>query len=378
MIPRAALALLAVLLAAAAPPEDTAPPPAITVVRATAGALAEVIVLTGTLVPREEVLVNPQVADLAIIKVLAEEGDRVAAGQVLAELSHDVLDANLAQNAAQLTRADAAIAQVQTTIQEAEATRSQADAAFARTRDLLAGGNASREAFEQRQQAAQVAGARLANAQTALNLTMADRALIQAQRQELLVRLARTQLRAPVAGIVSRRVARLGAVVSMTGDPLFRIIEDGAIELEADVPESRLGRLHPGQPATVDGAPAHVRLVAPEVSRSTRLGRVRIAFDGTPPGLIGAFGRARVTVAQAQGVKVPLSAVLFDPDGPKVQVVKDGLVETRPVTVGLRSGGDALVTAGLADGEAVVSVSATFVRGGDHVTAIPANASSGG
>ena len=72
----------------------------------------------------------------------------------------------------------------------------------------------------------------------------------------------------------------------------------------------------------------------------------------------------------AQGVKVPLSAVLFDPDGAKVQLVKDGLVETRTVTVGLRSGGEALLTAGLADGEDVVSVSATFVRGGDRVTAV--------
>ena len=371
MVPRAAVAALALLLAAAALPE-AAKPPAITVVRAATSTLAETIVLTGTLVPREEVLVNPQLADLAITKVLAEEGDRVAAGQVLAELSHDVLDASLAQNAAQLARTEAAIAQAQTSIQEAEATHSQADAAFARTRELLTTGSASRETFEQRQQAAQVGGARLANAQTALHLAAADRALILAQRQELEVRLARTVLRAPVAGVVSRRVARLGAVVSMTGDPLFRIIEDGAVELEADVPESRLGRLHPGQPAVIGGAAAHVRLVAPEVNRTTRLGRVRIAFDAgaAAPGVIGAFARASVEVARAQGVKVPLSAVLFDPDGAKVQVVKDGLVETRTVTVGLRSGGEALLTAGLADGEDVVSVSATFVRGGDRVTAV--------
>ena len=68
-----------------------------------------------------------------------------------------------------------------------------------------------------------------------------------------------------------------------------------------------------------------------------------------------------------------MAAVLFDSDGAKVQVVRDGLVETRPVTVGLRSGGRALLTAGLADGEEVVGVSATFVRGGDRVTAIAAN-----
>jgi len=369
MTVRAALPLLAILLAAAAPME-AAKPPAITVARATAGTLVDTVVLTGTLVPREEVLVNPQLDGLAIVKIEAEEGDRVAAGQVLAELSHDVLDATVAQNVAQVARSEAAIAQAQSSIQEAEASRVQADAAFARTRELLATGSASRETFEQRQQASLVGGARVTGAQNALRLVVADRNLALAQRQELDVRLARTSIRAPVAGIVSRRVARLGAVVSMNGDPLFRIIEDGAVELDADVPESRLSRMHPGQLAMVDGAAAHVRLVAPEVSRTSRLGRVRIALDADAPGVIGGFARARVEVARLQGVTVPLSAVLFDPDGAKVQVVHDGVVETRPVTIGLQSGGQALVSAGLTDGEDVVGVSATFVRGGDRVTAV--------
>ncbi len=369
MMVRAALPVLAILLSAAAPME-AAKPPAITVVRAAPGTLVDTVVLTGTLVPREEVLVNPQLDGLAIVKIAVEEGDRVDAGQLLAELSRDVLEATAAQNAAQIARSEASIAQAQNAIQEAEATRVQADAAFARTRELLATGSASRETFEQRQQVALVSGARVTSAQNALRLAVADRNLALAQRQELDVRLGRTAIRAPVAGIVSRRVARLGAVVSMNGDPLFRIIEDGAVELEADVPENRLSRMRPGQPATIDGVPAHVRLVAPEVSRASRLGRVRIAPDGGAPGVIGGFARARVEVARLQGVTLPLSAVLFDPDGAKVQVVRDGIVETRPVTIGLQSGGQALVTAGLADGEDVVSVSATFVRGGDRVTAV--------
>ena len=366
------LSAVAVLLAAAAP--EVAKPPAVTVARATQGTLAETIVLTGTLVPREEVLVNVQLDGLATTRILAEEGDRVAAGQVLAELSHDVLDANLAQNAAQLARSEASIAQAQSTIQEAGATRVQADAAFARSRELVTTGAASRETYDARQQAAAIGAARLTNAQNALRLAVADRALTLAQRQELDVRLARCEIRAPVAGIVSRRTARLGAVINMTGEPLFRIIEDGAVELEADVPENRLGRLRPGQPAVVDGAAAHVRLVAPEVNRASRLGRVRIALDQAAPGVIGGFARASVEVARLEGVVVPLSAVLFEADGAsngaKVQVVRDGLIETRPVTVGLRSGGRALLTAGVADGEAVVGVSASFVRGGDRVTAV--------
>lgn len=373
MFARRAFLLLVPFLAAAAP---DAPPPAVTVARAVEGTLAETVLVTGTLVAREEVLVGPQIDQLAITSIVAEEGDQVAKGQVLATLSHDALDASLAQNAAQQARADAAISQAQNSIAEAQASRSQADAAFARAKDLVTNGITSRETYDTRQQAALVGTARLNASVNALRAAEADAALARAQRQELQVRLDRTTIRAPTAGMVSRRTARLGAVVGMGGDPLFRLIADGAVELEAAVPETRLVQLHPGQPATLTAAggaaPAHVRLVAPEVSQATRLGRVRIAPDAGAPGVIGSFARASVEVARQTGVVVPLSAVLFDPDGAHVQVVRDGKIETRAVTVALRNAGRALLGTGVQDGEAVVAVSGTFVRDGDRVTAIPA------
>ncbi len=349
-------------------------PPSVSVVTATTGPIAETAVLTGTLVPREEVLVSPQIEGLAITEILAEEGDSVTAGQVLARLSRDVLTATIAQNAAQISRADAAVAQASSFIQETQATRQQADLALARTRELLQGGNASREIFEQRAALAATTGARVQSATNALRAAEADRALALAQRQELMVRLARTELRAPVAGLVSRRIARLGAVVTGAGDPLFRIIEGGAIELEADVPETQLAKLRPGQPARIDtaGGPrtGRVRLVSPEVSRTTRLGRVRVEIVGAEPLVIGSFARAAVEVARRDGVLAPLSAVLFQPDGAVVQVVRDGVVDTRRVEIGLRAGQQVEIAQGLAPGEEVVSVSGTFIRGGDRVVAV--------
>ncbi len=349
-------------------------PPSVTVVAATTGAIAESAVLVGTLVAKEEVLVSPQIDGVAITELLAEEGDTVQAGQVLARLSRDVLDASVAQNAAQIARAEGAVAQARASIAESIANREQVDLALARTRDLLAGGNASREVFEQRQAAARMMAAKLDGNQNALRIAEADRALAQAQRQELLVRLARTEIRAPVGGLVSRRTARLGAVVAGSGDALFRIIQDGAIELEADVPELQLAKLRPGQVArveTVGGARGgRVRLVSPEVARSTRLGRVRVSLEGGEPLVIGSFARAAVEVARREGVLAPLSSVLFQVDGAVVQVVRDNVVETRRVQVGLRSGGKAEITEGLKEGEAVVAVSGSFIRGGDRVSAV--------
>jgi HlyD family secretion protein len=378
-----ALLLLAAVPLRAQPAAATPRPPSVTTVAATTGSIAETAVLTGTLVPREEVLVSPQLEGLAVTELLAEEGDRVQQGQVLARLSRDILDATIAQNAAQIARADSSVAQARSAIAENQANRAQLDLALARTKDLLSNGNASRETFEQRQAAAQMAAARLDANQGALKVAEADLALARAQHQELLVRLDHTDIRAPVAGIISRRTARLGAVVAGAGDPLFRIIQDGAIELEADVPELQLAKLHPGQPATIDTAggprPGTVRLVSPEVNRSTRLGRVRVAVtadatQNTDSLVIGSFARAGVEVARRDGVLAPLSAVLFQPGGAVVQVVNDGVVETRPVQVGLRHAGLAEIRQGLAAGETVVSVSGTFIRGGDRVTPVLAAA----
>ena len=368
--------LLAILLNSPALAAPEPRPPTITVSAAATGTLVATVTVTGTLVARDEILVSPQLENLAITEILAEEGDRVAAGQVLARLARDTLDATIAQNAAQISRAEAAISQAESQIVESDANRRQAEAAYNRTRDLLASGAASRETFDLREAANRITASRVTAAQNALLVARADLALAQAQGSELQIRLARTELRAPAGGIVSRRTARLGAVITMAAEPLFRIIADGAIELEGDVPETQLARLHPGQPASIPGADAsppragHVRLVAPEVARATRLGRVRVALDDTAGLAIGGFARANVEIARRQGVLVPLSAVLFQPDGTRVQVVASGQVETRSVTLGLRSGGYALIADGLAAGETVIAVSGTFVRNGDRVSPV--------
>ena len=286
-----------------------------------------------------------------------------------------MLDTSLAENAAQIAHAEAALAQARAQVAEAQATKAQAATAFGRTSALIGSGVASRETFDQRQMAARTAAAREQTSEAGLVAAQADLDLAHAQRQELMVRLARTEVRAPVAGRISRRAARLGAVVASAGDPLFRIIEDDTVELEADVPETYLSRLRPGQHATVTLAgetasrPGRVRLVAPELNRATRLGRVRITVAGSPA-VIGGFARAVVETGRRDGVVVPLSSVLFEADGDRVQVVRDGVVHTVPVTIAGRDPGRAALD-GLAPNEMVVAVSGSFVRDGDQVTPVP-------
>lgn len=355
-----------------------AKPPSITVTKAISGAITEKVVVTGNLVAREEVLVSPQIDGYAVDKIMVEEGDRVAEGQVLAELSRTTIDTSLAQNEAQAARADAAIAQAQASIAEAKANKDQAASAFARSQALVRSGNTTAETLDQREAAAKMADARVDAAQHALTVAQADKKLADAQRDELMVRLEHTKIRAPATGVVSRRTARIGAIASAAGDPLFRIIRDGDVELEADVPETTLARMRPEMKAQVmttarkEPFTAHVRLVSPEVSPATRLGRVRIAIDQAPGLTIGTFGRASVEIANHEGVLVPQSAVLYSESGATVQVVKDDTVSTRTVTLGLRTESQAEIVKGVEADDSIVATAGTFVRDGDKVSPVDA------
>jgi HlyD family secretion protein len=374
----AASALQTGAFAADASVPAAAAAPSVTVTTIRQGPIVDSVIVTGTLVAREEILVAAQIDGYAITEILMEEGDRVKAGQVLARLSREMIDAALAQNKAQIARAEASIASARSTIVEAEAARAQAQSSFQRTRTLRDEGIASAETFDQRQAAAQQTTARLSAAREQLRLAEADKALAEAQRSEWMIREGRTEIRSPADGVVSRRAARIGAIAAAAADPMFRIIRDGAVELEADLAETTLARIVVGQKAAVRPAgrdvdlPATVRLVSAEIARASRLGRVRIQLDNPEGLVIGSFARGSIDIARKQAALAPLSAVLFTTEGPRVQVVKDGIVETRPITTGIRAGGLVEVKSGLAEGETIVSISGTFLRNGDRVTPVEA------
>ncbi len=366
------------LSAGAAETSVTRGAPSVTVTTVSRQPITDSVFVTGTLVAREEILVAVQIDGYAITEILVEEGDSVKAGQVLARLSRELIDSALAQNSAQIARADAGIASARSSIAEAEANRSQAQASFQRTQVLRSDGIASAETFDQRQAAALQATARLSVAREQLRLAEADKALAEAQRGEWMIRLRRTEIKAPTDGIVSRRSARIGSVAASAGDPLFRIIRDGAIELEADVAEMTLARISPGLAAIVRPAgqsadiDATVRLVSPEITRTTRLGRVRLALNRSTGLTLGSFGRGTIEITRKEAILAPFSAVLFTAEGPRVQVVKDNTVESRTVTAGIRSAGMLEIVSGLAAGENIVTISGTFLRNGDRITPIQA------
>ncbi len=383
------IACVALAITAAAPasavepatvPEPTAIAPVVTVVPADPREIVERAAVSGTLVPRDEILVSPEVEGLRITELLVEEGDRVTKGQVLARLSNEMIVTQEASNAAAVARAQAAIVQAQSQIVQAEAAQVEAKLSYERAQTLIKTGNATAAVLEQRASAAQGAEGRLAAAKGGLKGAEADLATARAAGAEIALRRARTDIRAPEAGIVNRRTARVGATATAVAEPLFRLIARGEIELEGEVPETWLARMKVGDPArlTVDQGRAitgSVRRVYPEVDRMTRLGKVRIRLGDDPSLRIGAFARGNVEVARREGIAVPVSSLLYGADGrASVLVAKDGKVEARTVTPGLSSDGYTEIRAGVAAGERVVARAGSFLRDGDRVRAVEAPA----
>jgi HlyD family secretion protein len=357
-------------------PGESAPkllPPTVTATLAREREFVERLFVSGTLVARDEAMVGAQIDGLRIVEVLAEDGDRVEKGQILARLDRSQLDALLAQNDAALARADAAIAQARNQVDQSEAIRAQAAADLLRARKLEPG-IITQATLDQRVAAARSTEAQVAAAESALAVANADKRSREAERRELMVRIDRTDVRAPVAGLISRRSARLGALAVGSGDPLFRIVTDGAIELEADVLEDSLAELALGMMANVDlpgpnnSVNGTVRLVSSEVDQTTRLGKVRIALAAQAH--IGSFASASIVLARRTSVAVPAAAVAQTGSVDGVLVVHDGHIEQRTVITGLTNDTETEITAGIAVGEAVVVRAAAFLRNGDAVRAV--------
>jgi RND family efflux transporter MFP subunit len=360
---------------AAKPKHDAshaAQPQAVSVVRVAQSDFIETVLVTGTLVPRDELLIAPEVEGLRVAELKVEEGEHVRAGQVLAVLTQATLDAQLSQNDASLARSSAAIAQASSQIAQAEAKVKEAKAAFDRARPLNDKGYLADATLDTREAAARTAEAQLVAARDGLKVAEADRTVLEAQRRELAWKRSRTEIKAPADGVVSRRNARVGAIATAIGEPLLRVVARGEIELEGEITEESLAKVREGQPVRVEATgleplEGKVRIVPAEIDKATRLGKLRI-FIGDKPGLkVGGFARGLIETARSKGLGVPPSAILYGRDGSSVQLVKDGRIETRRIATGLRSGNLVEVRSGLSDGDTIVEKSGTFLRDGDAV-----------
>lgn len=357
---------------------ETAPValPSITVAEVRTRTLADRIIASGLIAAVEEVQVAPLVEGQPLEALLADVGDVVTEGQVLATLSRTTLELQKTEAVASLAAAESAIAQAEAQLVDAESSAAEAARVASRTAKLREQGTTAQAQLDTANAGAVSANARVTVARQGLESARANLALAQARMENIELNLSRTEVKAPVAGKIVARNAKIGAIATAAGQPMFVIVRDAALELRADVSETDILRLEPGQKAllkaigmaeTLNGT---VRLVEPAIDPVTRLGRVRISVNEAGDLRTGMFVEAEILVAQRDALAVPVTAVGSSPEGSTVMRVKDGVVERAMVKTGIRDGGMVEITEGLAEGDQVVLKAGAFVRAGDRIAPV--------
>ncbi len=220
------------------------------------------LVLTGV-VTTDDVLVGSQVSG-QVSRMLVAEGDSVARGQLVAELSPAELRSDRTYYAHSAGAVTSQVAAAQASLQAAMAQDSEAVATLVNERRswerdsaVASSGAISQQALDASRTAYRVAAARAEAAHRQVAAARSDVAALRQQRDAAAaqtaradVRLGYTEVRAPISGIVDVRAARVGEVVP-TGQPILTLIDPDSLWVRADVEESYIDRIRLGDTLTV-------------------------------------------------------------------------------------------------------------------------------
>ncbi len=345
MLPMAALTLLA--CSKAAPPEE--PVRAVKVMTVRHASLNATQEFSGEVRPRIESRLGFRVAGKLVSREV-ELGQRVKAGQVLARL--DPQDYRLATDAAQ----------------------AQMGAAVT-NRDLAA---ADFKRFKELREQNFISGAELERRDAALKAAQAQVDQAQAQLASQRNQGSYTTLVADAAGVVTAVEAEPGQVVS-AGLPVVRVAQDGPRDAVFAVPEDKLAVMRQGSAVDVRVWPGQTQLVGRvrEVSASadpvTRTYQVKVALEGKQPPPLGAtvtvFPKLR-SEQRVAAIKLPTSALRQDGQTTAVWVLdpKTMTVASQAIQIATADGNEAVVAAGLQDGQLVVSAGVHVLSPGQKVT----------
>ncbi|MGZ8363096.1 MAG: efflux RND transporter periplasmic adaptor subunit [Caulobacteraceae bacterium] len=296
--------------------------------------LAGGLTANGVLIAREEAVVGSELSGYRVSGVYADVNSWVRRGQTLVQLDDTLLRSQIAQQ---------------------QAATAQAEDQAKRVAGLDNAGVISQEQVVQRRLAA-------AASRAALN--------------DLRVRQSRMAIRAPVSGRVMEKLVRPGDVASPAA-PMFRIIRDGLVELEANVPEADLARVAAGSGAQVtlpngQSAFGSVRIVSPAVDPATKLGKVRVQLPMRADLRPGGYGRVTFSGVMRPVVAVPETAVRYSAEGPTVMTLDaQNRAHQVDVRTGQRGGGWVELVQGPGPGARVLLGGAAFVLEGDKVNAVP-------
>lgn len=339
------------------PPAPVAARPALTVTstRAQSSALPIKLSANGNVAAWQEASIGAEISGLRLAEVLVNVGDVVQRGQVLARFATEAVQSDVAQAHAAVT--------------EASANAQEASANADRVRTLQNSGVFSGQQINQYLTAEQTAKARVESVKAGLAAQ--------------LLRLQYAEVRAPDGGVISARLATVGAVVG-AGTELFRLIRQGRLEWRAEVSSVELARLRPGTMVTVLAASGselkgRVRMVAPTVDPQTRSGLVYVDLpsqsSSTSSFKAGMFARGEFDLGNSPALTVPQQAVVVrDGFSYVFRLNADQRVSQLKVQTGRRIGERVELLEGVGAEALLVASGAGFLNDGDLVKVAPGSA----
>ncbi|MEZ4406637.1 MAG: efflux RND transporter periplasmic adaptor subunit [Polyangiales bacterium] len=348
--------------------------------------VVQTVVSSGRVLSPAEVNLGAQLGGL-VRAVHADEGDHVAAGQVLVELDDRELETQVEQARAGVLVAASRVSQIRTvsaraaeaSLRQAEATLRAAESAWERQRTLFQAGATTEAELEAARRARDVARGQVESARVAVTgasagggdarVASASRTQAEAALRVAEARLAQARVVAPASGVILRRTVEPGDVVT-PGRALLVMARDGETELSTTPDERNLSELALGQHAVASAEAfpqrrfdAAVSYIAPAVDplRGTIEVRLRVP---SPPDFLRPSMTVSVEVEVARhpnALSLPVEAVRDAATAsPWVMVVgADDHTERRRVTLGLRGERVVEIAAGLREGERVVPASAS-------------------
>jgi HlyD family secretion protein len=325
------------------------PIPTVSVTEVGISTVPTTVSIIGTIAARYDMPIGVEGDAGQVAAIYVEAGDHVKRGQVLARLNVSVLEPQ--------------VANLQAALEESRADADLAGAEYHRAEAVGASGALSVEETQRRKSAAVTAEAKV---------KVAAALLAEAQ-----ARLARTAVRAPADGIILTRNVEVGQTATPGGEALFRMSENGEVELRGQVAEQDLPLLKVGQAVNVRLTglskvyEGHIRLLGAIIDPQTRLGMARVALTPDPNLRPGAFARAEVTVSNADRQVLPQTAVLSDDKGSYVMIVNaQRKIERRAVRVSGMVPNGVTIAEGIGSKEQVVTTAGAFLQEGELVNPV--------
>ena len=321
-------------------------------------------------------------ADGYIQRRMVDIGDRVQAGQPLAEIEAPEVDEQIRQAKANLQQAQSAVDQAAANYQRGKADEELAKVTADRWSALAKKGVVSRQEDDRYQSEYKSLVAATQSFEKAVAMQKSNVAAAEANLSRLDKVQSYRQVKAPFGGVITLRNVDVGALVNAGSTMLFRIAQIDTLRTYVNVPQANASGVHTGQSArlSVPNLPGRnfagtVARTASALDPASRTLLVEIHVPNPGGALLpGMYARVNLIDAQPNApLRIPSEALIVRGDGTQVAVVNDGhTVHLQKIEVG-RDYGDRLeVISGLSEGQTIIANPGDVVREGLEVSPVPA------